>query len=163
MKKNIYKIDLIAGIISVYAGAYLIHFGLFAIFSGAMPILKSYLNLKDEKEKDEPANSCKIRKDLQEAKDLTSFELGLLTMLTDTSELSTIDCVKKHSTALLSTAYIQFLATYRFDEEIESAIKKRCDEIDEYEMASKSGATSPIAELWYKKGLSDAKMKIKGL
>lgn len=53
MKKNIYKIDLIAGIISVYAGAYLIHFGLFAILCGAMLILISYLNWKDEKEKED--------------------------------------------------------------------------------------------------------------
>lgn len=53
MKKNIYKIDLIAGIVSVYAGAYLIHFGLFAILCGAMLILISYLNRKDEKEKED--------------------------------------------------------------------------------------------------------------
>ena len=53
MKNNIYKIDLITGIISVYAGAYLIHFGLFAILCGAMLILISYLNWKDEKEKED--------------------------------------------------------------------------------------------------------------
>ena len=53
MKNNIYKIDLITGIISVYAGAYLIHFGLFAILCCAMSILISYRNWKDEKEKED--------------------------------------------------------------------------------------------------------------
>ena len=84
---------------------------------------------------EEHDSSCKIVKDLQEAKDLTSFELGLLMMLTDVSELSTIDCIKKHSTDLIATAYRQFLATYRLDEEIENGIKKRIEGIDVDKMA----------------------------
>lgn len=53
--KNIkmYDIDLIVGIITLDAGAWLIHFGLFAMLSGATLILLSYLKWKDEKDEEE--------------------------------------------------------------------------------------------------------------
>jgi len=53
MKKIIIETDLIVGIIGMFAGAWLIHFGLFAMLSGALLILISYLNWKDEQDEEE--------------------------------------------------------------------------------------------------------------
>ena len=52
MKKFIIEIDLIAGIVGVLAGAWIIHFGLFSMVSGAILILISYLKWKDKKDEE---------------------------------------------------------------------------------------------------------------